>query len=50
MFYSFNDVIKERLLRSGWYPNRSINIDKYLSVLEGKGYDVHHNAMNFFIV
>ncbi|MDX7987860.1 hypothetical protein FE392_11040 [Xenorhabdus sp. 12] len=48
MYYSFNDVIKERLLRSGWYPNRSINIDKYLYVLEEQGYYVHNNAMNFF--
>ncbi|PHM46769.1 SUKH-3 domain-containing protein [Xenorhabdus miraniensis] len=47
MCYSFNNAIKEQLLISGWFPNRSINIDKYLSVLEVKGYHIHHYALNF---
>ncbi|MBD2806990.1 SUKH-3 domain-containing protein [Xenorhabdus sp. ZM] len=48
MSYLFNHEIKETLFISGWRPNRSINIDYYLSVLEEKGYYVHRNTKNFF--
>lgn len=49
MNYTFDERVKNILFKNGWSPERQINIEKYISVLNDNGYSINQHARKFLI-